>query len=422
MSSTLTPSTATYTPGDSLPYWTLVFDNTEGTIVRWSITPPGEYGIISSAGTFIIGGTNYLYSDTVCNVDIYVDSDSLSPAANLNSTITYVPAGATIYDPLLSQTGPILGTPKAIYTSNFYDINTGIFTAGTFPVEYSDISGNNYYYIVGSNAESISPIITRQPTVPGPLLNGSTLNLSCEFTGTAPFAIKWYETVGDVLLSTLSEIAYSGHFISNFSTVASLADAGKRYYCTVDNTGAGGGLVRSNDTSNLVVSSSIGFRPTAGTGLIKFPLAVDTVGATVDNTTNSYYSNISDENLIFSNFGTGTFTGTINIATDFMYSEYVLSIDGIFDASSAIDITYFYSGLGSYTSMYYTNQGDNDINTYSVLTSTTFSNIDLSTLSINVNLMGSRNRDIHAQPPNYDSVAIAHARAKIYDIVFIATG
>ena len=165
-------------------------------------------------------------------------------------------------------------------------------------------------------------------------------------------------------------------------------------------TGGGGG-------------TTVGYRPTSGTGYSVFPLGVDIPAIPTDIDSNTYtYRNSSISSLVytFTGFGTGTKTGTVNIratvTTNFMDAD-------PFFAESSCSMSFSYTGSGGEQYLINAAGGIGDVDYLTPVTSGTLSGIDLSTLVVTLVLHGERSGDIHGE------FALAAATISLYDIVFL---
>ena len=276
------------------------------------------------------------------------------------------------------------------------------------------IDCNVYALYLSGNNSGIAPTITTNISGTSSLTVSDNLTLYVAANGTNPLTFTWYKAIYP---GSFSVVTTGGDItITTTSTNSTLVDANRQitdsldtYYCHVTN--ASGEATSGTVTLSVTGAGSYGFRPSAGTGVTNFPnvLTPNIDSNVVDTTTFSEkISGWGTSNYPFTTFGSGTFTGTLNVrAFGITNSDTV----GDNTADSSIDI-YYTSNLGSNILLCgAASETDLALDTY---TSPSLVNIDLSTLIVNVHVNGSR---IGILPDR----AQALATLDLYDIVFLSS-
>lgn len=320
----------------------------------------------------------------------------------------------TTYIPLADYTAPT--TSKKILTPSLFDTTTGIYGVGLYPATCTtDGSGHVAYYggsAIDSGGSGVSPIITTNLSSSTTINAGYNLSLTVAASGDTPLTFAWYKN-GSLYWTDPAPI--SGHTSTLLETSRQLSDTGTTYYCHISN---GTGTADSATNTLTVSLGSLAYRPTAGTGIVGFPLAVDT-GTTpaIDYTTftEQAISGVGvTQTYTFNTFGSGTATGRIWVRLNGT-TQYVLPIEGgsnTFPAESSLAISYS-SNLGT---SYILNRSGNDSGTDPAAETPVYSglltNVDLSTLVVSLVATADRKG-------SGGELISASTIVDIYDIVFL---
>lgn len=409
--SSLTPNgDNTITSGQS-PTCVLVIDGI-GVSANYT-TSSGGYGAILAPGTYNLGG-NPIYANTSIYVTVFnTNGTQTNFQCNFNVS-TPVP---DTYTPVLDYVAPT-SAPKKVYTPTMFNTADGQYGFGLTPFvldetsSVSDIPPYQLPYITGSNVAGASVPAAFNNTLFDQTLNvGATLTLTLKVTGTANFTYQWYKN-GTTYGAAVGPTTDTTVILTE--TNRQLSDSGTTYKCKVTNAFNGAGV--DSSTMTLTVASVAGFRPTTGTATTYFPNAVDTGTSTaIDNTTfTTKTSGYLTSTRYFTGFGTSVSTGTLSVRVSGTTEEDI-SLNELYTLSSSIAIAYSYNG-GAYTDLVSADSGTS-LSSTTPYTSPTLTNVDLSTLSVRVVLVGERIIDIE----NPDNNAVAISAVSLYDVVFLTT-
>ena len=256
---------------------------------------------------------------------------------------------------------------------------------------------------------SANPVLVTNPSNYS-VSEGSDVTFTSAFSGT----ISGYHWAGNLDM-------WGGNYAipSKTLTALTLAQSGTNYSCTAWNshgsTASGFGTVTV--LSGGGGGAGVAYRPTTGTGVTTYPLAVDTTAAVIDTTTFSSHSQASTggirtSNSTFSSFGTGIHNGTLNL------KAIGYCTDDAGGSASSISIHYSYNGGAARVIEVIGSSYDGiqvDLTFTNPFTSPTLTGVDLGTLSVSVVLTGQRTGS------SIDTYSWASSHIDLYDIVFITS-
>lgn len=353
------------------------------------------------------------------------------------SILNDVPTGITAHS-ISSGTGGYLWTAGAtsVYTKTWTSSDNGKVIYVRTPGWYAgDGTATTSVTINVIPVATAPPVLVTNPPASLNLNYGDAgSSMSAAFSGTGTLTYNWqmssnsggswasldptqsffYSIFGGGNTTTLTWVTPPGSNMFSIPSGQPLVPAGVYWIrCACTNSL---GTTYSNHcvwtlTDPAAVPPTLAYRPSGGTAISIFPNAVDTGSATnIDSTSFSTKSSTSTLSYVFSGFGTGTKTGTLNTRLTTI-TETSLSALETYNAISGIQILYSYNA-GGLNTLVDVSSGVSDITMSTPVTSPTLTNVDLSTLTVTVKVMGERLGPISDR-------ATAIAQVDLYDVVFI---
>jgi hypothetical protein len=295
----------------------------------------------------------------------------------------------------------LFGSGSKTVTASYYGIsNTATVTMAASALSSVTIAPLNSSVAVGS---TVAYVATAH------YANAATSNVT-DFSGWIS-GTPAYATIGNNGLyglgwgyPTASGIA-SGtttiHAVTGYPSINSVSSSNTNLTVTGGGGGGGGG-------------SSTYARPTTGTGSTNFAGAIDTTSASIDYSTftSTATSSPTESTNIFSGFGTGTVSGTLNVRVE-ASTESMPNIDDTLFAKSLMLLAYSYNG-GSYVTMVSAFAGTGDPSAATPI-SVSLSGVDLSTLLVKLVYRGDRTTGTLAER------GVASVNVTLYDVVFLTS-
>ena len=352
-----------------------------------SITVIPSSGTLQGTGDSLLLTATALWSDTsVTNVD-----GSAVWSSNDTGKVTMT------QPPVYFGTGPRYATATAVGPAGSVTV-TCTFAGGTgtssITCTGSTLSSISISPLASSVAVGSTILFASQAHWSNAAVTTLTENTvwSSSNTGVATIGAP-YGAVGWPTASGISagSVTITANAFSTFGMAATTT-------LTVTAGGGGGG-------------STLYYRPTTGTGSTNFAGAIDTTSATIDYSTftNKATSSPTVVTNIFSGFGTGTVSGTLNVRITAI-TESMPNIDDTLFANSRMLLAYSYNG-GSYVTMVSASGGTGDPSAATPI-SVSLSGVDLSTLLVKLVYNGDRIITLAER-------VVALVDVTLYDVVFL---